>query len=179
MQNPWRTLRSRFVYDDPWIRVRVDDVIRPDHSNGIYSVVELKGGIGVVALDERKRVLLVGQFRYAPNKYSWEIPKGAFPSFEEKGSPLVTAQRELQEETGVTGSDWIYLGRLHTLMGSTNDEVHLFTVRNMAGGHASPEGTEVLQVKWVDQDEFWKLVQRGDITDATSIAAVALSQRMT
>lgn len=178
MDNPWQTLRSRLVYSDPWIRVRVDEVVRPDHSLGTYSVVELKGGIGVVALDEQDRVLLVGQFRYPLNRYSWEISKGAFPSFEDRGDPLETAKRELHEETGVIGAEWTYLGCVHTLMGSTNDEVHLFSVRRLTMGKPNPEGTEVLQVRWVEQEQFWEMVKRGDITDATSIAAFALSRRM-
>lgn len=170
---------SRLVYSNPWIRVRVDEVVRPDQLLGIYSVVELKGGVGVVVLDEQSRVLVVGQFRYPLNRYSWEIPKGAFPSFEDRGDPLETAKRELQEETGVTGAEWTYLGCVHTLMGSTNDEVHLFSVRKLTIGEPEPEGTEVLQSRWVEQEQFWKMVERGDITDATSIAAFALSLRKT
>ena len=165
------------MYENNWIRVRVDDVIRPDRSPGIYSVVELKGGIGVVALDQRDRVLLVGQFRYTVNKYSWEIPKGAFPSFNYEGDPIETAREELAEETGATSNDWTYLGRVHTLLGSTNDEVYLFRARGLKPGEPHPDETEVLQTKWVEEGEFWEMVAAGEITDATSIAALALSRR--
>lgn len=92
-KNPWRTLRCRTVYKDPFIRVRIDDVIRPDKSRGTYSVVELKGGIGVLVRDRKERILLVGQFRYPVNKYSWEIPKGGFESFGKKKNPRVEVFR--------------------------------------------------------------------------------------
>src|SRR5438105_2559929 len=124
--NPLRILRSKEVYADPWIRLRVDDVERPDSSLGTYSVIQFKGGIGVVTLDESKLILLVGQFRHAVDKYSWEIPKGAFPGFDFGGDPLVTAKDELSEETGIIGENWTYLGYVNTLLGQTNDEVYLY-----------------------------------------------------
>ena len=177
IENPWQTLQSQTVYDDPYLRVRVDDVIRPDQSLGTYSVIEFNGGLGVVALADKDRVLLVGQFRYAVNRYSWEIPKGAFPVFNYKGDPIETARQELEEETGFTGGEWTYLGRVHTLLGSTNDEVHLFRARKLRSGEPHPEGTEVLQYLWVEEQQFWEMVESGNITDATSIAAFALGQR--
>lgn len=86
-RNSWRTLGARSIYRDPFIRVRVDRVIRPDGTKGTYSVVELKGGIGVVVRDVKGRILLVGQSRYAIGRYSWEIPKGAFEKFGHTESP--------------------------------------------------------------------------------------------
>jgi 8-oxo-dGTP pyrophosphatase MutT (NUDIX family) len=177
MDNPWTTLSSKEIYSDPWIKVRLNEVLNPDKSLGTYSVVILKGGIGVVAIDDMERVLLVGQYRYPLNRYSWEIPKGAFETFERDEDPIVTAKRELLEETGAVAKKWIYLGFVHTLMGSTNDEVHLFEARNLVIGVPKPDKNEVLQVRWVHFDQFWNMVKIGDITDATSIAALALSQQ--
>jgi 8-oxo-dGTP pyrophosphatase MutT (NUDIX family) len=173
----WQRIDRRDIYSDPWIRVRVDRVIRPDNTPGTYSVVELKGGIGVVAFDAEDRLCLVGQFRYAVNRYSWEIPKGAFPTFDSTEDPLDTAKRELEEETGLTGGDWTKLTVVHTLLGSTNDVVHLFAARSLASGKPHPDATEVLNVRWVTEDRFWEMVGDGEVTDATSIAAVALSRR--
>lgn len=177
IENPWQTLESQTIYSDPWIRVRVDDVLRPDKSPGKYSVVELKGGIGVVALNDKDQILLVGQFRYAVDKYSWEIPKGAFPDFNYKRDPIDTAKQELEEEAGIVGMEWSYLGHVHTLLGSTNDEVHLFKVRQLSNVNSHPEATEVLQLQWVNETQFWEMVDSGEITDATSIAGLALCRR--
>jgi hypothetical protein len=96
--NPWRRLSRRVAYENPWIRVNEDQVIRPDGKDGIYGVVHFKNrAVGVVPLDENDRVLLVGQYRYTLDQYSWKIPEGGVPLDEE---PLSGAQRELMEETG-------------------------------------------------------------------------------
>ena len=91
--NPWTTLSSRLVYENPWIRVREDQVLRPDGQPGIYGVVEFKNrAVGVLPVDDEGCIWLVGQHRYPLNSYSWEIPEG--------GSP----QSETPEETGAASS---------------------------------------------------------------------------
>src|SRR5580658_7831539 len=75
-QNPWKTIESRTAYENAWLRVREDQVIRPDGKPGIYGVIEIRPSVGVVALNERDEIVLVGQWRYTLNRYSWEIPRG-------------------------------------------------------------------------------------------------------
>src|SRR3954447_25437003 len=97
--NPWTTLGTQPVYDNPWIAVREDRVVRPDGSPGIYGVVHFKNrAIGVLPVDEQGRIWLVGQYRYPLGAYSWEIPEGGAPEGE---SPVEAARRELREETGL------------------------------------------------------------------------------
>ena len=68
-KNPWKTLGSRIVYENPWLRLREDQVIRPDGRPGVYSVVEIRPSVGVVVLDHKQHIALVGQWRYAHNKF--------------------------------------------------------------------------------------------------------------
>ncbi|NDC38040.1 MAG: NUDIX hydrolase, partial [Proteobacteria bacterium] len=95
--NPWKTLSSKVMYQNPWISVREDQVIRPDGSPGIYGVVETKVATGVVALTPEHKVILVGQYRYPLQQYSWEIVEGGAEHGED---PFVAIQRELEEEVG-------------------------------------------------------------------------------
>src|SRR5262249_39681909 len=98
--NPWTRLARRVAYENAWITVWHDDVLRPDGLPGIYGVVHYRSrATGVVALDEQDRVLLVGQYRYTLDLYSWELPEGGAAPGEE---PLAAAKRELLEETGCT-----------------------------------------------------------------------------
>ncbi|MGH8272572.1 MAG: NUDIX domain-containing protein, partial [Gammaproteobacteria bacterium] len=76
MKNPWKTSGSRIVYENRWIRVREDQVVRPDGGAGIYGVVEIRPSVGIVAINSRDEIVLVGQWRYASGHYSWEIPRG-------------------------------------------------------------------------------------------------------
>jgi hypothetical protein len=84
-ENPWRTLSSRKVYENNWIGVREDSVIRPDGEPGIYGVVQFKNiAVGVLAVEDDDSIYLVGQYRYTLGRYSWEIlfmgnPGGRLP----------------------------------------------------------------------------------------------------
>lgn len=171
----WETLSSRLIYSNAWLRVREDEIVRPDGNQGIYSVVEMKGGIGVVAATDRHEIYIVGQYRYAPAAYSWEIPKGAFESFGHAEDPLDTAKRELEEEVGLAAQQWAHLATVHTLMGSSDDEVHLFLAMGLSEGKPRLEGTEDITSRKVSFAQFLQMVESGEITDATSIAAVYLA----
>ncbi len=171
----WQRLKRERLYADPWIRLVRDTIVFPKQRKGTYAVVHLKGGVGVVAVDEKKRILLVGQFRYAIGRYSWEIPKGSLPRFSFRGNPQNTAEEELLEEAGVTAKNWKKIGMVHTLIGSTNDRVYLYCAKGLRMGEAHRGETEVIRTRWVSRAEFFALVRRGQVTDATSIAAVALA----
>jgi len=168
--NPWQTLSTRIVYDNPWIRVREDQVIRPDGNPGIYGVIHYKNrAIGVLAIDAEGYGHLVGQYRYVLNRYSWEIPEGGCTEGEE---PLRAAQRELVEETGLEAKEWKPLGE-SDLSNSTGDErAFWFLATDLIQGEAEPEGSELLKRKRVPLEEALRMVERQDITDAMSIIAI-------
>jgi 8-oxo-dGTP pyrophosphatase MutT (NUDIX family) len=168
--NPWNRLSRRQVYENPWIRLDEDQVIRPDGKPGIYDVVHFKNrAVGIVPLDNDDRILLVGQYRYTLDVYSWEIPEGGVPLDEE---PLSGAQRELLEETGYTAKKWRELGRAHLSNSVSDEEAIYFLAQDLQPGTSQPEGTERLQLRWVSFPKALDMVERGEITDALSIIAI-------
>lgn len=168
--NPWRRLSRKVAYENPWIEVRHDEVIRPDGLPGIYGVVHFRNrAVGVVPMDSRDRVLLVGQFRYTMDRYSWEIPEGGSPLDED---PEAAARRELAEETGYVGGEWRELCRAELSNSVTDESTILFVATALEEGPASPEGTEQLQLRWVAFEEAMAMIARGELRDAMTILAL-------
>lgn len=168
--NPWQTTGSRDIYNNPWIAVREDAVIRPDGAPGIYGVVHYKNkAIGVVPIDADGYIYLVGQHRYPLDIYSWEIPEGGCPMGEE---PLDGARRELLEETGLQAASWQMLGTAHLSNSVSDEEAIYYLATDLQQGEAQPEGTEELRVKRIPFDEALQMVLNGEITDAMSVMGI-------
>jgi 8-oxo-dGTP pyrophosphatase MutT (NUDIX family) len=160
----------RVAYENAWITVWHDEVARPDGNPGIYGVVHFANvAVGVVAIDDEDRVVLVGQHRYTLDHGSWEIPEGGVPADE---SPLVGAQRELREETGLTAATWTELCRLELSNSVTDETAVLFVATGLTHGESDPEPTESLQVRWVPFDEALEMVLDGRILDALTVVAL-------
>lgn len=168
--NPWTTLSSRLVYENSWIRLREDQVLRPDGQPGIYGVVEFKNrAVGVLPVDDDGCIWLVGQHRYPLNAYSWEIPEGGSPESE---PPEETARRELREETGLTAGKLELIGTAHLSNSVCNETAYIYRATELAHGQSMPEETEELHARRVPWDEAWGMLRRGEITDSMSVIAL-------
>lgn len=175
--NPWKTTATRVVYENPWITVEHNDVITPGGNDGIYGLVKYKNhAVGIVPIDEEGNTYLVGQYRYALGAYSWEIPEGGCPV---KSDPLKTAQRELEEETGLIAETWQRLMEFHLSNSVTDEWGVAYVACGLTQGTAQPEDTEELQLRKLPLTEAIEMTLDGRITDALSILAlqrVALNQ---
>lgn len=169
-ENPWRLLSSRVAYENAWIRVREDSVLRPDGKPGLYGVVEIRPSVGIVAVNGRDEVALVRQWRYPLNRFSWEIPRGG--SHPGETDMLITAQRELAEEAGVKAAAWQKLGTLDVNNGVTNDVQTIFLATGLDASLAALDPEEDIIVAWKPFSEVLLMIARGDITEVCSVAAL-------
>ncbi len=168
-KNPWKTISSKVVYKNPWIKVRGNDVIRPNGKKGWYGVVEIRPASYVIALTKKQELYLVGQFRYPINQFSWEIPAGVI----EELSPLIAAKRELKEETGLTAKKWQNLGFFYLSTGSSNEKGHVFVAQdlNQTGQHIQ-EDDGIVEMRKVPLGKVFNMLKKGEIIDGATISCL-------
>ncbi len=168
--NPWQTVTSKPVYENPWIKVREDSVINPSGGAGIYGVVHFKNlAIGIIPVDHEQHTWLVGQYRYAIDEYSWEIPMGGSPLNED---PMQGAIRELREETGLTAGKWQTLMKLHPSNSVSDESGFIYIASDLIMGETEPEETEQLMLKRLPLTEAIELAMINEITDCISVAGL-------
>ena len=174
---PWQRLSQFEIYENKWIRVTHEEVITPGQTEGIYGVVHFKNfAIAILALDADHNTWLVGQHRYTLDEYSWELPMGGGAL---KVDALESAQRELQEETGLHGGVWQELMKLHTSNSVTDEVAYVFLAQELEMGKQELEATESdLVVRRLPFEDALVMVERGEITDAVSVAAILATARI-
>ena len=164
-----KTLSSERIYDGAIIHVRRDRVLLPNGRTSVREVVEHPGGVGILAVDGDGMVLLVRQYRYAFGRTLLEIPAGKREPGEE---PLVTARRELREETGVTADSWTPLGQLIASPGCYDETLYLYLAPGLHSGDTDPDEDEFLSVERMPMAELTRRCLADAITDAKTVCAV-------
>jgi len=173
--NPYTVLGRQHLYSSPWIRLREDRFRHRRGAEGLYVVCGFQRiACGVLALDDQDRVILVGQWRYPLEAYSWEVPEGGGDITE---SPFEAIRRELAEEAGLSAGTWEPLAFFHASNSSTEEEAFLFlaTGLEVATGHR-PEDDEELLVHREPFQDCLARVLRGELTDSLTVMALLTLQ---
>ncbi len=175
--NPYTVSSRELLFDSPWIRLREDRFIHRKGVEGRYPICGFRRmACGVLALDAQDRVVLVGQWRYPLEQYSWEIVEGGG---EEHESPFECIQRELGEEASLKAGIWEPLAYANLSNSSTDEEAFLFLATEVeeALGH-EPDAEEELRVHREPFEACLRRVLSGELADGlTVIALLALQAR--
>jgi ADP-ribose pyrophosphatase len=155
---------SRRVFDG-----NLFDVVIEDWDGRKREIVEHPGSTAIVAVDRDSCVTLVRQLREPARKRLLELPAG---TLEEGEEPLVSAQRELEEEVGLRGGRWSELAAFYTTPGFCRERMHVFLAEDVERGEAHPEEDEDLEVvRWPASEIENRL---GELEDAKTIAGLLL-----
>ncbi|MGH9524420.1 MAG: NUDIX domain-containing protein [Terriglobales bacterium] len=164
-----RTLGSREVYRNRWLRVREDQILRNDGSEGIYGVVDKDDCAIVIPLDG-DAVYLVEQFRYTIQQRCLEFPQGGWETVDV--NPEELARGELKEETGLVAQEMRFLGTTYVAYGYANQKMHIFVATGLSHREKDPDPEEHdLQLHRVPVAEFEAMLRDGRIPDVCTLAA--------
>lgn len=166
----WKTIRSKIVFDNPWLTVLDDRVVNPSGGENDYGHIHFKNrAVAIIALDDSGNTWLVGQDRYPLGQYSWELPMGGAPQDED---PLNAAKRELKEETGLIAKQWTKLMQLYISNSLTDEEGFVYVARELQEGAPQFEETENIEIRKLPLSEAVSMAKNGEIRDAISVAAL-------
>jgi ADP-ribose pyrophosphatase len=163
---PWKIKATRITYQDPWVTVRRDEVIRPDGSDGSYATVGIKPGVCVIALDDQGNVHLTEEFHYAVGRMTIE---GVSGGIEPGDTALETAHRELAEELGISAAQMLPFGTTDPFTASVHSPTALFVARGLTHGPPRPESTELIHPVVLPLDQAIRRVLDGSITHAPTV----------
>ena len=167
-----KTLSSREVYRNPWLRVREDQIERSNGARGIYGVVDKEDCAVIIPLDG-DQVYLIEQFRYTVQQRCLEFPQGGWEE------PVVNAEElargELREETGYSAETMVYLGTLWIAYGFARQKQHVYLATGLhhAGTDPDPEEHDLV-LHSASIAEFERMMFDGTIQDSCTVAAWGL-----
>jgi|SRR5689334_18007317 len=167
-----RVLSSQTVYQGKVFHVTSDEVVEPNGVRARRDIVRHQGSVVVLAVDgsgSNRRVLLIRQYRYAPDDTMWEIPAGRIDEGEEA---LAAAKRELTEETGFTAKSWKRVLSFYPSPGFMSEIMHIFLAEELTKGKATPEEDERIAKRFFPLDAILKMINTGKIRDGKTIAGV-------
>jgi ADP-ribose pyrophosphatase len=170
---PWKTLSSREIYENPWMRLREDVAEMPDGRTTLYGVVTFGDCVGVVPFVDDGQVLLVRQYRYVQGEnHRWEIPTGGV----HEGETLEqAAQRELAEEAGFHAGRLVPISHYYTSKCICDETAHLYLGLDLTPAEAPPDETEFLERRIFAFDEALRMTLDGEIMDSMSVIALLLA----
>jgi 8-oxo-dGTP pyrophosphatase MutT (NUDIX family) len=167
---------TNVVYETPWLRLR-DDAVLQHGKKSHYGVIERADSVVVIPQTPSGSTILLHQFRYPSQSYSWEFPMGAINDGE---TPEAAARRELLEETGLSPRKLHKVGQflpvpglmaqINTVFVAQVDETDLQSAQ-------VPEGVDdIVGWKVVSAAELDKMLKQGKITDAFSLASLTVAR---
>lgn len=168
ISEPFNVTGSKIAYENNWIKVREDKILRNNGKQGIYAYLQVGESMCIVAVDDAGRICIVESYRHPFHAWFWELPGGG-----SDGDELITAsKKELKEETGVTAHTWTILGRGRVCNGLSNEWQTNVLATGLAFGEFLQTEDETRNRKFVTISELDTMIHNGEFADNQSITAL-------
>lgn len=161
-----KTVSTENIFKGKIIDVKLHRVLMPDGEIAEREIVGHPGGVGIVAVTEDNKIILVKQYRKPLEKAIYEIPAGKL----DPNEPVeVCGKRELMEETGATAKCFEYLGYMYPSPGFTDEVTHIYLATGLSFGEANPDEDEFLDIEFFDIDEVKEMIMNNEICDGKTV----------
>ena len=164
-----KTLSSAYIYQGKIINLRQDKVKLPDDRETIREIVEHPGAVVILAVTEKKEIVMIRQFRKPADEVLWELPAG---TLEEGENLLNCARRELEEETGYYPRKIKKLITFFSTPGFCNEKLTLFLAEDLEKKNKNEDADEFIEVELIKPNEALRLVKENIIKDAKTIIGI-------
>lgn len=174
----WKVLNNERVLDSKWVKVDKEKV---EISNGVviddFYKVKIADASAIVALTVDNKIILKKEYRHCYEKELLEIPAGMIN--EDELDPLITAKRELLEETGYTSKDWAFLGKTIESSSKLTNYMYLYLAKDcIKVQEQNLDETEVVEIVEMNFDDAIEKVMNNDIEAESSISAILLADKV-
>lgn len=165
----WKTLSSKQMYQNRFMTVSEDELVTDHGDKVIFGVVHKEPGASIIPWDGQ-HFILVGQYRYPVDFFSWEFPAGHFEEHKDMASVAVS---ELEEEAGLVAGKIEKIGEFHIAPGHNTQTINFFLATDLRAGKQRLETAEKgMQIKRVTHDELNQMIEKGEVKDSLTIAAL-------
>lgn len=172
MQKPKKVLTSKVVHKNPFYQIRKDEYLKKSNKKSTYYTVTVDPFVIICAVDRRKGIYLVKNWRYPLKRYAWELPAGKVDRNE---TPLMAAKRELKEETGISAKKWKSLGWFHISPGNSNQKGYIYLAESLDIDKKAVIDDEIVEVKRYSIRKFTEMLKKRTLLGAPTLVA---SQRL-
>ena len=162
-------LESDFAYQGDFIQVHKDSVGLPDGSSSSREYIKHPGAVAILAILDNGNLVMERQFRYAPRQEFIELPAGKIDHGED---PLLTAQRELLEETGYVAREWIHLTTVWPCIGYADERMEYYLARGLTHQGSQLDEGEFLEVFELSLTEAIDWIRLGKINESKTIVGL-------
>lgn len=165
----WKVLNTTKGFAGKWIDINLDKIELPDKSQIEFEAIGFhRNGTGVAAENDKGEVMLVKNYRYINDYYSWEVPAGTIPPEVEPEDCII---EELKEEAGciVEKKDLKYLGSYYPSIGSSNQIFYCYLAHNVRKITDNIDGNEIIEAAWFNRKEVEKMIKECVIKDGFSL----------
>lgn len=173
-EHPKKTLESRVVYQNPWIKIHEDKTIDLNNNQGLYGYMESRDSVMVVVVNDKDEIYLVRGFRYPSKTFGWELPGGGG----DDESPIDASKRELEEETGILADSWELIGQAYVCNGLMTEKMSVLLASDLKFNGKRENSDEVFDDQgFFGLKDIYNMIDSGEINDCQTISGLMYYER--